>query len=159
MSSDRHGLYLGRLAVIYLLAYEHYKLNALENGHQVDSVYYDFSKVFDCMDHYVLLAKLSRVRFCDVLVNWFSDFFENMTQRLKICFSISEQIEASGVLRGSHYTPLLFILFFDNIRAYLKFSDNTLFEDDLKVFRFMNSYEDQSLLQLDLYGVWKIISI
>ena len=41
-----------------LLTHIDYLSNALENGHQVDTIYTDFSKAFDRVSHDILLNKL-----------------------------------------------------------------------------------------------------
>lgn len=56
----------------------------------------------------------------------------------------------SGVPRGSHLGPLLFVLFINDISGVFLSSRFSLYADDLKIYRSVTSIEDAELLQLDL---------
>jgi len=61
ISLQQHGFMKGRSTVTNLTDYTRFILCNLEDGFQVDSVYTDFSKAFDKIDHDLLIFKLERM--------------------------------------------------------------------------------------------------
>jgi hypothetical protein len=59
ISGNHHGLMKNQLTVTNLLEYISFKLNSIEEGWQVDSVYTDSSKAFDRVRHQLLLEEMS----------------------------------------------------------------------------------------------------
>jgi hypothetical protein len=58
MSINQHGFMTNRSTITNLLEYASFVLNSIEDGNQVDSVYTDFSKVFDRVRHQLLLNEI-----------------------------------------------------------------------------------------------------
>ena len=75
---------------------------AIDRGNQFGALLTDLWKAFDCIDHKLLIAKLSEL-------NVISSYLKHKTQRTKIndCFSTRSIIEY-GVPQGSILGPLLF---------------------------------------------------
>lgn len=149
--NQQHGFFRGRSTVTNLLVYETHLLNALENREQVDAIYTDFSKAFDKVNHNLLLHKLNNLGFNDLILTWLRSFLTGRRQRVKIGNNKSKEIEVlSGVPQGSHCAPLLFSLFVNDISLHINDCDFLLFADDLKLYRSINTREDQEFLQNDL---------
>jgi hypothetical protein len=55
----------------------------MEDGLQVDAVYTDFSKVFDRVNHGLLLGTLTR-KFCGPMIFWMGSYWTGRTQRFWI---------------------------------------------------------------------------
>jgi hypothetical protein len=51
IDSVQHGFRQGKSTSTNLLIYQNYKVEAFQNGYQVDSIYEDFSKTFDRVNH------------------------------------------------------------------------------------------------------------
>ncbi|XP_063924685.1 uncharacterized protein LOC135138637 [Zophobas morio] len=98
----------------------------IDAGTQVDTIYIDFSKALDRLDHYKLPVKLSSCGYESVEIN-----------------------VTSGVLEGSVLGPLFFNLFVNDITDNLT-SPALLNADDMKLFRKITRREDQLKLQADL---------
>ena len=82
---------------------------AIDRGNQFGALLTDLSKAFDCIDHKLLIAKLSEYGVSSSALNVISSYLKHRTQRTKIndCFSTRSNIEY-GVPQGSILGPLLF---------------------------------------------------
>ena len=60
ISATQHGYMKGRSTVTNLVEFSNFVFDEMENGRQVDCVYTDFSKAFDCVNHGLLCFNLSR---------------------------------------------------------------------------------------------------
>ena len=82
---------------------------AIDRGNQFGALLTDLSKAFDCIDHKLLIAKLSEYGVSSSALNIISSYLKHRTQRTKIndCFSTRSNIEYS-VPQGSILGPLRF---------------------------------------------------
>lgn len=71
---EQFGFFRGRSTETNLVLYENFILNQMEGGWQVDSVYTDFSKAFDRVNHHLLFLKLKAIGIRDPLLSWFKSF-------------------------------------------------------------------------------------
>lgn len=60
LNDEKHGFVKGRSTVTNLVLYSSFLVNGIEGGGQVDSIYTDFSRAFDRVNHHLLLLKLER---------------------------------------------------------------------------------------------------
>lgn len=131
--------------------YHGFVSRALDNCLQVDTVYTDFQKAFDTVDHSVLLHKLYSWSFCEPLLSWFESFLVEREQIVLIenCRSFPISV-TSGVPQGSHLGPLLFNVFINDIVDIFSNTNVLLYADDLKVFRAIQCDQDAVSIQEDL---------
>ena len=93
---------------------------SLDDGNDVDIVYLDFCKEFDCVPHQCILLKLKAYDISDIVLNWIMDFLSNSQQGVNVNGSCSDRSNnISSVPQGSVLGPLLFIVYND---LYLKLS-------------------------------------
>ena len=84
----------------------------MDNGNDVDIVYLDFCKAFDCVPHQCILFKLKAYGTSGNVLNWIMDFLSNSRQGVNgSCSDRSNNI--SGVPQGSVLGSLLFIVYND----------------------------------------------
>lgn len=147
----QHGFTKSRSTVSNLVCYTSDLIKSLDNRIPVDSIYTDFSKAFDKVDHSLLIHKLSQYGISGSLLKWFSSYLLNRTSKVAISGYLSRSFTAySGVPQGSHLGPILFNIFINDIPKCLSNSNVYLFADDLKIMRPISSSSDTELLQDDL---------
>lgn len=151
LDEEQHGFSRNRSTVTNLVCYQNDILLNMEGRRQVDSVYTDFSKAFDRVDHHILYQKLSKFGFNDRLIQWFQSFLSDRVQRVKVGCFLSDTITiTSGVPQGGHCSPLLFNIFVRDISGCFLNSKCLKFADDLKFWRAVDCIRDQHLLQADI---------
>ena len=134
----------------------------LENRKNVLTVFIDFSKAFDLVDHKILLFKLPHYGFRGIVNDWFASYLTNHTQYVKINGLKSVKLSNNiGVPQGSVLGPLLFLIFINDIFNCLKSSKMILYADDAS---FNNSHESLNELyetvncELDLLYNWTLVN-
>ena len=75
----------------------------------IDSVYTDFAKAFDRVNHRVLIRRVSKLGFQDLTVQWLLSFLSERVQIVRIENYISTPFKvSSGAPQVTHYGPILF---------------------------------------------------
>ena len=74
---------------------------------QTDTIYIDFSKAFDKVNHKILLRKLNAIGLNFKLLSWLNSYLCNRKQFVQLGNSQSEIFKVtSGVPQGSHLSPV-----------------------------------------------------
>lgn len=148
---QQHGFVRRRSTITNLLVYTTEIFESLDKNKQMDSVYTDFRKAFDRVDHKILLDKIAFNGIRGNLWRWFKSYITNRTQKVAIQGYESDVLPvSSGVPQGSILGPLLFILYINDINKCFKTCRFLLYADDLKIFNVINTYQDHVDFQADL---------
>ena len=156
MNITQHGFREGRSTLSQLLSYYDSILSMLEENHQVHSVYLDFSKAFDKVDHKILLTKVEGMGIQGKILKWLHTFLTTRTQRVKVGNQLSDEVKVrSGVPQGSVLGPLLFLIYMIDIGEDVKNSLLGSFADDTRAWKAVTCTQDfQDDLNM-LYG-WAV---
>ncbi|CAB4013121.1 Hypothetical predicted protein, partial [Paramuricea clavata] len=124
----------------------------LDKNIQSDIIYLDFAKAFDSVDHQILLRKLKSYGVTGRLLDWFRDYLSGRTQRVVVEGVLSSWVPViSGVPQGSILGPTLFAVFINDLpEVTSNGSSESMYVDDTKLFRNINSTTDGDCLQESL---------
>lgn len=121
----------------------------------MDTVYTDFSKAFDRVNHNLLVAKIEAFGVGGTLLSWFRSFLTGRTQVVRYRNYCSRLIiVSSGVPQGSHLGPLLFNIFVNDVKKCLCGSF-LMFADDLKLYSTIKDSNSVDLLQVELNSLYE----
>ena len=148
----QHGFIKGRSCTSQLLKVYHQIGSTLDNGGQVDVIFLDFTKAFDCVSHQLLIHKINHLfGVNNNLLLWLHDYLSGRTQQVIIeGFNSDKTPVVSGVPQGSILGPLLFLLYINDMPSVVQHSTIALFADDSKCFKSIDSVNDCILLQNDI---------
>ena len=151
INPNQHGFRNNRSCLTQLLSHINNIFFHLTNNTEADSLYIDYAKAFDKVDHSILLAKLKLYGITDEYLIWLRSFLVGRQQVVFLNQSYSYKTQVlSGVPQGSVIGPLLFILYINDLNNFITHSKLLTFADDTKVITPIHSFNDTMLLQNDL---------
>ena len=105
--------------------------NDLESNDYSISIFLDFAKAFVCVNHNVLLSKLSFYGIRGIANRWFSSYLSSRRQYVFVNNHCSSTLPVGTVIpQGSNLSSLLFLIFINDLPNSSNFFRFTLFADD-----------------------------
>jgi len=94
---------------------------SLRKKQRLFAVFFDLKKAFDSVNRQALWFKLEKMGVSTRMMNILRDKYEECMFRVRIGGKLSEPINSrSGVLQGDQLSPLLFILFINDLEEHMK---------------------------------------
>ena len=149
----QHGFLPGKNCETQLIPFYDNLACSLNKGSRTDIVYFDFSKAFDSVNHDKILHKLKYKFGIDgMLLKFLTEYLSNRHQKVVVENTYSDLLPVlSGVPQGSIIGPLLFVIFINDIGEGISDNSNiSLYADDTKLYREINSDQDHEALQQDI---------
>jgi len=114
LDDQQYGALNGRSATQALVNMLHHWHSTVDKGQLVHTVFIDFAKAFDHVDHSMLVVKLEAFGLSDTVVQWTVSFLVKRRQQVKIGDVLSEWLEVfSGMPQDSFLGLLTFIILID----------------------------------------------
>ena len=93
-----------------------------------------YRKVFDSLDHNILLSKLQALGLSGNVLSWFNSYL-NRTQRVRHNALISDELNFTcGIPQGSCLGPTLFIFYINDVFRRINDVNVMMFADDCKCY-------------------------
>jgi len=109
-----------------------YITSAFENNRFVHTLYIDFSKAFDIVDHVILIKKLNKLFIPPNIKNWIISFLSNRSQIVKCNGSCSARTCINrGIVQGSALGPFLFCIMVSDLHPLSHYNTLLKYADDI----------------------------
>ena len=144
----QHGFVPGRSTQTQLLQHYWDIYETLSEGTRIDTVFLDFAKAFDKVDHGILLGKVADHKIKGKIGLWIKEFLNHRKYKVVANGEMSEEQKVlSGVPQGTVLAAILFIIMISDIDKNVKNSIVRLFADDTRISHRIRTEEDETVTE------------
>ena len=156
INDGQHGFVPGRSTQTQLLAHYNDIYEALMEGTRLDTIFLDFAKAFDKVDHSILLEKVKKHKIGGKIGRWLGEFLSERKFRVVAngCISRKENV-ISGVPQGTVLAAILFVIMISDIDEHVKLCILRSFADDTRVNKKIVCNQDKENMQKDLEAIYR----
>ena len=109
-------------------------MTCIDKGDIAGTLFLDFRKAFDLVDHEILLNKLSTYTFTVSALKLIASYIRNRQQIMDSGKGLTQPATIkSGVPPGSILGPTLFLMFINDMHLYMEHCDSDYYADDATV--------------------------
>lgn len=131
LNEDQYGFRKGSNTLFAIMNILHRAYKAIDNKEKVGIIFLDLSKAFDMVDHELLLNKLETLGIRGLVYNWFKTYLIGREQYVQIGKKKSDKkYIINGVPQGSVLGPILYNIYINDFKDYIKNDNVTFFADD-----------------------------
>ena len=114
----------------------------MDKGKLPISIFLDFSKAFDTIDHKILLEKFERYGVSEISLKLIKDYFTNRLQYVSYDNIDSDTLPIkTGVPQGSILGPLFFIIYVNDLATVSRYFHTIMYADDSTLMTTINAME------------------
>ena len=130
--------------------------DTLAEGKQLDTIFLDFAKAFDKVDHEILLEKVRKHKISGKIGKWIKEFLTDRKFKVVANGCMSDEGDVmSGVPQGTVLAAILFVIMISDIDENIKKCILRSFADDTRVSKKVICKEDKQLMQEDLESIYR----
>ena len=131
LSENQYGFRKNHSTIHSVAQLTKYINTKMDRGLPTLAVFIDFRKAFDCVQHPILLKKMTSMNLDHNVISWFESYLTGRSQRVLANEVYSPSLEVTqGVPQGSVLGPLFYMIYANDIADTVKYSQTALYADD-----------------------------
>ena len=142
LDDNQHGFRKNHSTVHSVTQLTNYISKKMDSKIPTLVAYIDFKKAFDCVQHPILLDKLSQLGVGGAVTDWVDSYLTNRCQRVYANGTYSSyQTVTQGVPQGSVLGPLFYIIYANDISNIVKKCEIAMYADDTVLYTASANFE------------------